>query len=471
MLLRLLPVVFAFALPAVAADPDAWATYRGNAARTGNTDNLPGPTNPAVLWVVKSQDNYLAAPVPVGTNIYTAGLGGFNRPVISMIPIASSGEPKLTWQHTAPYLQLPSVSSPAVAGNLIVFGDGMHQNDGGILHCLTADNGRPVWQLPVPGNLVHLEGAPVIANGKVYMGAGAGGVVCVELEKATLDGKDVTVAEIKGLQEARWKELLVKYEEAKKKDPELAMKPTDDQLLKPAPKLVWKKGETKWHVDAPLSVVGDKVIVCTSFLDKENVGERAIYCLNATTGETVWTQKLPLNPWGGASVVGDTVIVTGSSVGYYYTLLKGAKGSVAAFDLATGKPKWQKDVPGGIVACAALASDLIVCTATDGKVRAFAIADGDRKWIYDAKGALFAPPAIAGGTVYIGDLQGSVHAVNLTDGTAKWKLDIGADPLVKSPGMVYGGVTVHGGKLFVGSCNLEGPLAGKPTFMVCVGSK
>ncbi len=471
MLFRLLPVVFVIAFPVAAADPGPWATYRGNPARTGNTDNLPGPTNPAVLWVVKSQDHFIAAPVPVGTNVYAAGLGAFNRPSISLIPVASTAEIKPVWVRSAPYLRLASVSSPAVSGNLLVFGDGMHQDDGGILHCLTADTGRPVWQFPLPGTLVHLEGAPVIANGKVFMGGGGAGAFCVELDKATLDGKVVTPAEIAALQEAKWKELVAKYEEAKKKDPDFAVPPSEDQLLKPAPKLVWKKGETKWHVDAPVSVVGDKVLVCTSFLDKEMVGERALYCLNAATGETVWTQKLPLNPWGGATVAGDTVVVTGSSVGYYYAQLKGAKGTVAAFDLTTGKPKWQKDVPGGIVACAAIANDLVVCTATDGKVRAFALADGDRRWIYDAKGPLFAPPAIAGGTVYVGDLQGSVHAVNATDGTAKWKLDIGADPAVKSPGMVYGGIAVHGGKLFVGSCNLEGPLAGKPTFMACVGSK
>ena len=37
--------------------------------------------------------------------------------------------------------------------------------------------------------------------------------------------------------------------------------------------------------------------------------------------------------------------------------------------------------------------------------------------------------------------------------------------------MVYGGVTVHGGKLVVATCNLEGPSAGKETVIVCIGSK
>ena len=451
-----------------AAEP--WATYRGNAQRTGNTDGKPGPEKPAVLWVVKSQDHFVASPVPVGSSVYVAGLGAFNRPTIALYPADAAGEPKPAWARSAPYLKLASVSSPAVAGNLIVFGDGMHQDSGGILHCLT-DTGRPVWQLPMPGELVHLEGTPAVAGGKVYMGGGAAGVFCVDATKATLDGKEVSADEIARLQDVKWKELVAKYEEAKKKDPDFAVPPNEDQLLKPAPKLLWQKGQQKWHVDAPVCVVGDRVLVCTSYLDKEKVGERALYCLSAATGETLWTQSLPLNPWGGASVQGDTVVVTGSSVGYYYAQLKGAKGTVAAFDLATGKPKWQKDVPGGVVGCAALADGLAVVTATDGKVRAFALADGDRRWVADVKTPLFAPPAVAAGVVYAGDLQGTVHAFDLKTGSPKWKLGLGADPAVKAPGMIYGGVTVSGGKLFAATCNLEGPLARKPTCVVCIGAK
>ena len=37
--------------------------------------------------------------------------------------------------------------------------------------------------------------------------------------------------------------------------------------------------------------------------------------------------------------------------------------------------------------------------------------------------------------------------------------------------MVYGGVTVHGGKLVVATCNLEGPFAGKETVIACIGTK
>ena len=110
-------------------------------------------------------------------------------------------------------------------------------------------------------------------------------------------------------------------------------------------------------------------------------------------------------------------------------------------------------------------------SCTVGKVRAYKLADGERAWMYDAKMPLFAPPAVAGNVAYAADLLGTVHAIDMKAGLPKWKLELGKDPAVASPGMVYGGVTVHGGKLVVATCNLDGPLARKPTVVVCIGNK
>jgi outer membrane protein assembly factor BamB len=466
---RSLTVLLIFATVTPAADPGPWATYRGNPQRTGNTDGKPGPDKPAVVWATPSQDHFIAAPVPVGEALFTSAFGAFNKPAVSLLPMKDGKKP--TWTRSTPMLKLASVSSPAVSGNLLVFGDGLHQDSGGVLHALAADTGRPVWQLPLPGDLIHLEGGPTVVDGKAYTGGGSAGVVCVAVDKLTLDGKEYTPAEITKLQEVKWKELQAKYEEKKKTDPDFAVPPSDDQLPKPEPKLVWQEGAKKWHVDAPVNVAGDLVVVCSGFLDKEKAGERMVAGLDATTGEVKWKEKLGANPWGGATISGETVIVTGSNVGLYFEQIKGAKGEIAAFDLKTGKPKWRKEVPGGVTSCAAVADGLAIVTATDGKVRAYSVADGERQWIYDAKAAMFAPPAVAGGVVYVADLGGTVHAVNAMDGTVNWKLGLATDAATKAPGMVYGGVTVHGGKLYVATCNLEGPNRGKGTVVACIGAK
>jgi outer membrane protein assembly factor BamB len=195
-----------------------------------------------------------------------------------------------------------------------------------------------------------------------------------------------------------------------------------------------------------------------------------VYALRADTGETAWRAELKFNPWGGATVAGDLVIVPESSVGYYYKELKGAKGAVTALDAKTGAEKWRKEIPtGGVLGCVAVSDGLAVATATDGKVRAYKLADGERAWLYDAKVPFFAPPAVAGGVVYAADLGGTVHAIDLKTGNARWAYSISKD--AGAPGMVYGGVTVAGGKLVVATCNLDGPWANKETIIVCLGTK
>jgi outer membrane protein assembly factor BamB len=445
--------------------------YRGNAQRTGNADGRAGPASPAVLWAQKGQEHFVAAPAPAGDRVFFTGLGAFNVPTLYCLNADPKAEKRVAWSKTTPLLKLPSVSSPAVVGGKLVFGDGMHQTDGATLYCLRLDDGRPLWQLPVPGTLVHLESSPTVVDGRVYLGGGAAGVLCVDMNRVTLEGKEMDPASIQKTLDQKWAELQAKYDEDRKKDPAFAVPPGEDQLPRPQPTLVWQQGKEKWHVDAPVTVAGDRVLVASAFLDKEQLGDRALYCLDARTGDVLWRKELKVNPWGGPSVVGRTVVVSGSTIGLDPKALKGAKGDVAAFDLADGSEKWRKEVPGGVVACAALTDDAAVVTATDGKVRAFALADGEKRWVYDAKAPLFAPAAVAGGVVYAGDLKGVVHAVGLADGAGKWALDLGADPAVKAPGMFYGGPVVQGGRIYVATSNLADAGKGLATAVVCIGEK
>ncbi|MBI2808978.1 MAG: PQQ-binding-like beta-propeller repeat protein [Planctomycetes bacterium] len=453
-----------------AQSPAPWSTYRANPQRTAS-DGGAGPASPKVLWALKSKDNYIASPVPVGNRLYVSGLGAFNTGNFACLATDANIKSRVLWSKSTPYLKLPTVSSPGVFKNYLVFGDGMHQTNGAVLYCLEATLGAPLWRHSVPGDLVHLEGSPTIVDGKAYIGGGAAGVLCVEIDHAAINGKAYDLPTLQKLMAKAWQALEAKYLIEKKQNPMFAMPPSEDQLPKAEPKRAWQQGKDKWHVDAPVNVIGDKVLVASAFLDKEQVGSRALYCLDAKTGAIVWQAPLKLNPWGGPSVLGDTVIVTGSTIAFDYNILKGAKGLVAAFDLKSGKPRWTKTVTGGTIACAALANGSAVVTSTDGKVRAFDVATGDRQWIYDAKMPLFAPAAIAKDTVYAGDLRGVLHAMDLRTGAAKWKLDLGQDKAVQAPGMIYGGPVVQGGRLYVATCNLQGPYAGKATAVVCVGEK
>jgi outer membrane protein assembly factor BamB len=458
---------------------EPWSTYRGNSQRTGNTDNKPGPFQPNVLWFVKSKDQFLSSPVPAGNRLLVSGLGALNTAYFACLDTDPKAAKRVVW---TPELTQATVSSPGLYGsNKLIFGDGMHQNNGANLYCLNLETGKRVWQLPVPGPLVHIEGSPVISGNKIYVGAGSAGVLAVDADKLILEGKEMDQPAIKKVLDQKWDELKAKYEKDKKDDPKspFLREPSVDQLPMVQPKLLWQqghqgKGKEKMHVDSPLAVVGDKVLVGSAYLDIEKEGDRALFCLEAGSGKIQWKTPLKLNPWGGPTVTGKMVIVTGSDINYdIKSISKKNKGVVAAYSLADGKEIWSKDVDkAAVISCAAVADGVAVVSATDGKIRAFEIDNmGARRWNqpYDTKAQCFAPVAIAGDVVYAGDLKGIVHAINLKTGEGLWTLDLAK--VVGNPGMIYAGPVVQDGRLYVVTNNMEGANAFQDGAVVCIGAK
>ncbi len=447
-----------------------WPTHRGNLARTGNIDEKPGPAQPRVLWVYSAKEQFIASPAVDGRSLIVTALGAFNSGAVWSLNADPASAKRERWSKKPPALKLPIVCSPAAAEGKLVFGDGMHQTAGAVMRCVQAETGLPLWQLAVPGELVHMEGTPAIDRGRVYFGSGHGGVSCVDLSKVTLDGKDLSAAEVQAILDKRWKELQAKYAADVKIDPDLAVPPVEDDLPKPAPRVAWTQGKGAWHVDAPLAVVSEKVLVCSAFLDAEKSGKRGLLCLSAADGKTLWEAPLKLNAWSGATVAGETVIVGCSNIRYDLKDIARGRGEVLAFNLADGKDRWKKTLPGAVVASVAVKDNLAVFTCTDGKVRAVDATTGESKWQYDAQAPFFAAPAISGDAVYVADLKGFVHAIGLADGATRWRFHVIADPAVKSSGKFYGSPVVHGGRVFVATCDLEGASGGMQA-VVCIGDK
>jgi outer membrane protein assembly factor BamB len=462
-----LPVLVLLLLAFVSVVRADWPTYRGNLQRTGRIDAEPGPTKPKVEWVVRGRDHYLATPVVVDKTLYLSSLGALNTSSFTAFAVDVGDEQRVRWSKTAPYLKLPVVSAPAVAEGLVIFGDGMHQTEGAVLHGLPADGGRPLWQYPAPGTLVHLEGAPTVVDGRVYIGGGNAGVLCLDIRRLTLDGKEMSRAEVAKQLDSKWRQLVARYEEEKRTDPDFAIPPSDDSLPKPQPQLVWQQGKDMWHVDAPVAVTGDKVLAASAFLDTEQVGKRALFCLDADSGQVLWTVPLKFNAWSAPTVIDDTVIVVTSTIRFDPKVAAHAQGEVSAFHLADGQQRWQRKVAGGILSSACVHDGFVLFAATDGKVRALDLAQGRLKWSYDAGAPLFAGVATDGTSVYAADLIGVVHALELAGGAKRWTLNLASDAAVKAPGMVYGSPTLAGGKLFVATCNVE--RQPQDSVVVCIG--
>jgi outer membrane protein assembly factor BamB len=464
-----------------------WSTHRGNAQHTG-ADGGPGPKEPKVLWAYQSKEHFIAPLVPNGDKeVFASCLGSFNAPGLHALALDPAAVERVRWSKAAPVLDRPIVAAPALYQghtSMLFVGDGMHQSDRAGLSCLRAGDGFPLWRLPVPGKLVHFEATPTVTMPEsgagprsdrpfgplsLFAGGGSAGVLCVNPSRVTLEGKDQDLVQATGVLEQRWKELLAKYEEEKKKDPVFALPPDESMLPKSTPKLLWQQGRDEWHVDAPVAVVDSRVLAASAYPDDEKTGERALVCLKAGDGELLWKTPLKFNPWAGPTV-GPYVLVGCSSIRLDPKAIADARGEVVAVELDTGKVRWRNDVPGGVLSSVAVKEGLAVFTATDGKVRAWDAFTGQERWTYEAGTPFFAGPAVTGKVVYAADLKGVVHAINLADGKKQWTLDLAADPATKAPGMVYGSPVVHGGRLYLATCNLgDGP--GKENVVVCIGEK
>ncbi|HXX94291.1 MAG TPA: PQQ-binding-like beta-propeller repeat protein [Planctomycetota bacterium] len=445
--------------------PD-WATHRGGPTRTGNVDGKAGPAHPKVLWVLRSKEHFIAPPSPEADRLFVCVMGAFNTGAIRTFDLEGG---KAAWSKSAPVIRMPTVCSPSIVGGKVVFGEGMHQTDGASIHCMRASDGRSLWRLELPGELIHVEASPTVAEGKVYAGGGNAGVVCMDLDRVTLEGKEIGLAEAEAELDKRWKVMADKYEVEKKKDPDFAIPPNEASLPRPAPRMLWQKGKGAWHVDAPLLVTGGRVYAASAYLDKEQQGDRALFCLNAADGAQVWKAPLRYNAWAGATLAGDKLLVPCSTIRYDPKEIPAAKGEIVALKVADGTVAWRKDTSGAVLASVAVAGDRAITCDTNGQITALDVSSGQPLWTAKAGAPFFAGPAVAGDAVYAGDLDGGIHAVALSDGKPRWKLDLATDPAIHAPGMVYGSPVVHGGRLYVGTCNLEGKAAGGETVIVSIG--
>lgn len=469
----LLLALLLFALPARADSP----TYRGNPQRTGAFDAKAIPTQPKVLWVYKGLENFVASPVPDaaagGGSLFASSLGPFNVAQFHALTLDAKAQERIRWTKSSPAIKMPTVCSPAIAGDLLIFGDGMHQTDGATLYAFAARDGMPLWRYSVPGKLVHMECPPTIHGDRVFIGAGDAGVLAVDARRVLVDGKEQPLDQLRPAIEAKYAAAMAKYQEARQRDPDMARPPDDNAITRAAPKLLWQKGKNQWHVDAPLAVTpdGTRLLVASAYIDEDKAGKRVLLCLNAADGAVLWEYPLTHNPWGGPTIAGDIVLVGCSSIRYDVAQVGSAKGEVLALDLATGKLKWSKQCDGGILAPVAVLGDFAIYTCTNRLVYAAALATGQMQWRFTAKHPIFAAPAVAHDTVVIADLHGTVHALDLANGAQRWSLDVPNAVGVQTPGLVYASPAIFGGRIYLATNNLHGEHLDKPGAIICIGDE
>ncbi|MGB2823405.1 MAG: PQQ-binding-like beta-propeller repeat protein, partial [Phycisphaerae bacterium] len=201
---------------AVAAAREAsedWPIFRGDLTRRGAPAGETGPSTGGINWVQKKGEEWFySSPAVIGNRVYVASaiLSAFDaKDGVGRIYCFDADSGAIAWAASPRFAEgyetyRATFSSPAVRGEHLVCGEGLHYAVGARVVCLDVRDGRLRWSFQTRS---HVECSPVIADvdvsGRavpcVFVGAGDDGYYCLDLKTGAkrwhLSGEDFPDAE------------------------------------------------------------------------------------------------------------------------------------------------------------------------------------------------------------------------------------------------------------------------------------
>ncbi len=341
-------------------------TEEGGAAQS---DNAPY----RVAWRFQpNQPSWIASsPLVAGGRVYVGAVHGaaFRSGAVYCLD-ADSG--KEVWHFNDGGKMVDVFSSPCLADGRLYVGEGFHQNAGCKLYCLDAATGRKLWDFATPS---HTEATPCVSCGKVYCGAGDGGLYC--LDAAT--------------------------------------------------------GKERWHLEG-LHVDANPVVAGGRVYGGSGVGdlykETALFCLDAETGKEQWRIPTDLPVWGMPAVAGGFVYA-GVGNGNFMESAEKPAGAVLCLAAATGKRVWRYDVADAVLTQVAADGERVYFGSRDGSCYALERKEGKLVWKVGLGSPVVASPALVpgegGASLYALGSAGRVCRLDAATGQVEWRFDVAKD--------------------------------------------
>jgi len=383
---------------------DDWPMFRGGSARTGAVAGTPEPVQARLAWDWRDgRTAIFSSPAVVGNRVYVTtaltGLGGGNGRILCLD--ADTG--KLVWQ-AAPPRYRATFSSPVVAGDRLVCGEGLHFIRDARVVCLDLSPGREGRLLWTFRTASHVECTPVIHDGKVYVGAGDDGYYCLELDPDAngnarvvwhVEGKDYPDAETAlAVHDGRvyaglgWGGKAICVLDAE----------TGQSLGRIA---------TDYPVFSPPAIAGGRLYVGMGNGDYVHVAEElglepagALWCIDLTTLDVLWKYRVGRTVLG-APAVSDHRVYFGCRDGNLYCL-----------DLAGNLvDRWNAYAP--IITSPAVTERLVFVVNESGLLVALDRAALRPRWEFRVSSGpiLSSSPAVARGRVFVGTEHDGLVAV------------------------------------------------------------
>lgn len=175
-----------------AAAGTEWSAFRGGPSRSGAAPGSADPTLAEPVWAFNRDRTFYSSPAVSGNRVYatTAEKGIYaDRGAVVCLDAETGAE---VWRYS-PRDFRATFSSPAVKGDYVVCGEGLHFTREARITCLDL-SGRRLWEFRTAS---HVESSPCVYNGKVYIGAGDDGFYCLKLDPG-LDGEPRVLWHLEG---------------------------------------------------------------------------------------------------------------------------------------------------------------------------------------------------------------------------------------------------------------------------------
>ncbi|WP_124189822.1 outer membrane protein assembly factor BamB family protein [Natrarchaeobius oligotrophus] len=202
-----------------------------------------------------------------------------------------------------------------------------------------------------------------------------------------------------------------------------------------AEEYVADRPDERWNVETSHSPYPPDVADGVAYVTTSGHNSGALYAVDESTGETLWSTQLSHEPHA-AGTVSDGTIYVGLS-----------DGNVTAVDAETGDERWAFDAEGQVRTRPAV-SDGTVVVGTRGwsvplSVYGIDAETGEKKWEFDdPSDFVHSDPTVSDGTVFVGSSDETLYAIDLETGTEEWAFSA-SDYVTGSP--IVDGATVYVG--------------------------
>ena len=350
---------------ASSAEGGAWSQFRGNPALTGISETSL-PNSLKLLWTLEVGESIESSAAIVDGVAYVGSQSG-DLLAVSL----SSGEE--IWRYRAAEFGIGE-SSPCVGHGLAYIGD-----LDGVLHAVDVRTGKAVWTFATEG---EIKSSPVLVGNRVLVGSYDSHLYALEADTGLLLWKVMTegyvhstpsvadgMAYISGCDEI-FRAIRVKDGREMYQVPSIAYTGASPALAGDAAyfgtfsnqvvsvsmteqKVLWRyeSKESQFPFYSSAAVVGGRVVL--------GGRDRKVHCLEAATGESLWTFATRARVDSSPVAVGGRIYV-GSNDGRFYVL-----------NLKDGKKVWEFNAGAPLSASPAVAGGKIVIGSQDGQLFCF----------------------------------------------------------------------------------------------------